>query len=499
LAWFVAGIAVANGSEVLIPLRLPTGESYCMRCGTALEAFPEFVRAKLLMVLLTSTPTPNDQLTRRDFTKAAEMAEVPPDRRNFRPRSVHKKVSTGFELQFDVGFVPRTAFEEQEKTGDLSKSTDMPPQKVTVPGGAEVDGYMCMLHDLPEKLFHYKGIWYYREEADLSEEFMTPHDQLRDGQGLATLKFVSAEIETGRAPDARFQKMTSIAPSYRDLQLKAAQFKKKSELKDTAIRDFVAGLNPSLSTTPNAPVVTQICSGSRFESFRPETSTMGLTVVSSASSGGGPAPKRRALGEVSAAARTPAMPRRSSSSLPAAAGGGTQQGVPAPITPAPGTPRKQAMAELALASGVVFRRPPVTSPSPSSLPGADPLSPHVPSTAAPASQAGDDDSSKAKSSKGGARYEHKDIDINEILSACHNPGQQVAPAAQEIETHWGTNEPCPWCVLGGRTEPAANLSTLRTFHVGVSRSGLPAQRPISFTRVSRALGTHRRPLSVQHR
>ena len=124
---------------------------------------------------------------------------------------------------------------------------------------------------------------------------LSPEDQLREGQGMATMSWLNSKLDAEQDPGMKYDKAKSNTPTWPKLMELVEAAKLTDVAKDAAVNNLMMSLNPSL--TPSATGhITEVSSGSRFETFQLQRSGLGsaLTLAPQLTAGGSSAaPKRK--------------------------------------------------------------------------------------------------------------------------------------------------------------------------------------------------------------
>jgi hypothetical protein len=377
-----------------------------MRCGKCIEAFPEYAREQLLAIWNNPLPGQMEKevILQVEGSHRAYDSEGP---NQFRPRHVTGRKIGGLEVDFQVAFVPSDVFEAKVNR----QVKDIPEIKaVTIPGGplgASISGVVCLIDQIPTDVFYHKARWYWRSESVLSEEYLRPEDQLREGQGMATMSWLNRKLDAEQDPGMKYDKAKGNTPTWPKLMELVEAAKLSAVAKDTAVNNLMMSLNPSMTSSATGHI-TEVSSGSRFETFQVQRSGLGsaLTIAPQPAGGSSAAPKRKvAAGGIpksATAADRPVKVRR--------------------LKQEPQTSPVKSERGESCGSPVSVKFGMGAASSGTASPAGSGLKTEIPEAAGAASA----------DTLGQTHYKHKDLDILDILKTGRNPGQQTGPASCSV-------------------------------------------------------------------
>jgi hypothetical protein len=252
---------------------------------------PEHTKEQLVKIAGNPTPNEKEKVIQAEVAEAQSVyerrskGEVVP----FRPRSVCTKTTSGFEVYFDVAFIPEAVL---DKALDCTAKDvpDLHLETITSPSGETITGALCLTEGVPTNIFFHRAKWFSRTEHVLKEDFMAPEDQLHEKQGLSTVNHLYRSRESGLGKTVKYDRAKDETPTWSKLEHLAKSAKIAQTAKDKQVKAFMQTLNPSSAVT-NA--IVQVSSGSRFSNFQVQHTALGASVAAvtaghgTASSAGG--------------------------------------------------------------------------------------------------------------------------------------------------------------------------------------------------------------------
>ena len=257
--WFIeATLLHPDGTTTKRAKKMPTGESLCLRCGRAVEAFVEEERSSVIRRCNREIPF------RQEFEAAADVLDS--DGPNpFRKREVHALTECGLVVELLAALVPIQAFEQHM---EFSVSLVNTITVTTLPaafGGTSLTGVVCDPDGLPENLQYFPVKLYFKKSSVLTEEYLQAADQGRDEQGARTWQWLAKKLEKDGPCTLSHEKAMQSLPSWGRLQELVAASKEKVQARE---RDVVATMAAfGLPSAAPSGVVEVVSSASRLATF----------------------------------------------------------------------------------------------------------------------------------------------------------------------------------------------------------------------------------------